>query len=270
MSGDRPPGIPPDGHPGDLLSAHLDGELDAELSRWVVGHLDGCAECRQAADDVARARALVRDLPSVVPTPVVERIVARRHALVRRGGVFVAAAAIVLSASALSSAVRHRTVVPAVDEMVARHDAGHRSPLNGMEETDSAGRIYTAPAALARDDVRLSRQSVYDGPDVLAVVYDNEGPGSAVSVFEQPGRVEWDELPAGGRASIGDRAVWRRSGTPTVIVAEVGHLVVTVVADDEEVAEAVVEALPSIERRSTWDRLHDACQRVTEVFALGG
>ena len=34
-------------HPGDLLSAYLDGELTARELESVSAHLEGCAECRR-------------------------------------------------------------------------------------------------------------------------------------------------------------------------------------------------------------------------------
>lgn len=56
-------------HPGDLLSAFLDGELDAAGRGAVAEHLAGCAPCRAEADDVAAARTAVRGLPMLQPPP---------------------------------------------------------------------------------------------------------------------------------------------------------------------------------------------------------
>src|SRR3546814_180562 len=67
----------PDRHPDDLLSAHADGELDPTEDAWVVDHLEGCATCRQAVGDLVEARSLLRSLPPVDGTPLIEGFLAR-------------------------------------------------------------------------------------------------------------------------------------------------------------------------------------------------
>ena len=62
-------------HLGELLSAHLDGELTLGEARLVAGHLDVCGVCRAEFDDLAAARAAVRTLPALeLPESVVEPI----------------------------------------------------------------------------------------------------------------------------------------------------------------------------------------------------
>jgi len=73
----------------------------------------------------------------------------------------------------------------------------------------------------------------------------------------------WVEAVAGNR-------VWFGRGRPVVAVAQKGDLVVTVVSDDRAGVLTAVGGLPEWRRATVWDRLHDACQRLTEVFALGG
>ena len=125
-----------------------------------------------------------------------------------------------------------------------------------------------APAGLIGSSVRLSRQSVLDGPDLTVVRYRD---GSVdVTVLEQPGRLDWEALPAGDRRQLADTEAWVRPGSPVVVVAERGDLVVTVVSVDQGAAITALSGLPERRRTSTWDRLHDACERLTEVFALGG
>ena len=50
-------------HAGDLISALLDGELDAEESSRVEAHLDACPACAFERDEVQAGRAMVRGLP---------------------------------------------------------------------------------------------------------------------------------------------------------------------------------------------------------------
>ncbi|HLM63610.1 MAG TPA: zf-HC2 domain-containing protein [Acidimicrobiales bacterium] len=69
MSGTVTPGLEPFDHPGDLLSAHLDGELPAELASHVECHVATCSRCRADLDELAAARALLRQLPVVSAPP---------------------------------------------------------------------------------------------------------------------------------------------------------------------------------------------------------
>lgn len=272
-------GIPDDGHAGDLVSARIDGELDPETTRWVDEHLAGCEPCRAAADEARLAQRWVRSLPPVDSTEVVSGFLGRHRAMIRTGTTFVGVAAVALGAIALSSAVLHPDVVPEIDALVGAHLAAHDTPAEphrAMAESGAAGlsgvRVvqhvaghYAAPAAVLGNRARLSRRAMFDGDDVAVVVY---GDGrSSVSVFEQPGSLEWDELPDGAVLWIGDLRVWERRSSPAVLVAEVGGLVVTLVSDDRAAMTTVLGALPEKRRGSTWDRLHDACARFTATFA---
>ena len=282
--GDRPA----DGHAGDLVSAFLDGELDAETEAWVRAHLETCERCRATADETAVARSWVRALPVVDSTPVVEGLLARHRTLIRVGSAFVGLAAIVLGSLALTAAVIRPPVVPQVDALVAAHVvatseaaasgddtgsdpwpmAGLRA-MDGAHRVDSVGHPYSAPAAMIGNRARLSRRLMYDGHDLTMVVY-SDGTRS-VSVFQQPGRLDWSGLPAGRVEQVGARAVWERPGdSPTVMVTEMGHLVVTVVAPDRAAALTVIDGLGETRRGSVWDHVHDACSRFTDVFAIEG
>ena len=46
--------------------------------------------------------------------------------------------------------------------------------------------------------------------------------------------------------------------------------VVTVVSEDRAAVLTALSGMPEWRRHGTWDRIHDASQRLTEVFALGG
>ena len=82
----REPVGPGDGHPGDLLSAHLDGELPPEAEDRVDEHLEGCGACRAELDDLAAARRTLRSLPPVpAPAGLVGGIVRARQRASRRG-----------------------------------------------------------------------------------------------------------------------------------------------------------------------------------------
>lgn len=278
---DRPVTDPAgDGHAGDLVSARLDGELDAETAAWVDEHLAGCTDCRAAAEEAGAARSWLRTLPTEDATPVVSGFLARHRAVVRTGTAFVGAAAVALGAIALTSAVLRPEVVPEIDRLVLAHAemTQETSPaagsteslsdaLDGARVVENVAGLYAAPPALLGNRSRLSRRALYDGEDLAVVVY-GDGRG-AVSVFQQPGVLQWDELPDGAIDTVGSRTVWTRPGSPSVMVAELGGLVVTVVSEDRAAMTTVVHGFPAKDRGSAWDRLHDACVRFTETFAGG-
>jgi len=56
-------------HPGDLLSAFLDGELTVEERRDITNHLEVCAECRTELEDTRAVRSAVQALPVLDPPP---------------------------------------------------------------------------------------------------------------------------------------------------------------------------------------------------------
>ncbi len=260
--------IPVDGHAGDLVSARLDGELDETTAAWVDDHLVSCESCQQIAGAVDVARAWMRSSPSVDSAPVVESVIARRRRLIGSGLAFVGVVLFVLGLLAVTASVSHPRVVPDVAALVVAHEGGAHASMEGMRLVDDGGSRYAAPAVVGALADPLERTAIYDGPDLTGVVYD--GADGRVTVFEQPGRVDWDDLPSGASLRIGARRAWQREGTPVVVVTEIGDLTVTLVAEDRRRIEQVVETLDAPRRTSTVDRVHDSCQRLMEIFALGG
>lgn len=259
-------GIGPDGHPDEALSAHVDGELDAATEAWVVEHLDGCADCRRATDELVEARSMLRGLPPEDAAPVIEGFLARHRRVVRLGVAFVVVAGSVLAVVGVTASTEHRRLVPDVAALVDGHVEQAHGGMAGMERQERSD--YAAPPGLLGSSVQLSRQEVWGGVDLAAVVYRDGDVG--VSVYQQPGRLDWDGLPPGEVAVVGDRPVWFGTGRPFVAVTQRGDLVVTVVSDDRPAVLTAVAGMPEWRRRATWDRVHDACQRLVRVFALEG
>ena len=71
-------------HVVDQLSAYLDGDMKPQAAELVRAHLDGCAPCARAADElraiVAGARSLERPEPPPTLWPAIEGALAERDA----------------------------------------------------------------------------------------------------------------------------------------------------------------------------------------------
>ena len=72
------------GHPGELLSAFLDGELSAADQAAVEGHLRECAACAQELEELAAVDAFARELPVPAPAGYFEELPGRVRSRVRR------------------------------------------------------------------------------------------------------------------------------------------------------------------------------------------
>ena len=130
--GDRPPAR---AHPGDVLSAYLDGELPRPHEDAVRAHLAGCPDCAEELLAVGQARTWTRALPPVdAPFGFYERILlapsspagvfGSRAGIRRRAGLAAlgAAAAAVTVLGVGSPSVR--PVNPAVPRLVEAHATG--------------------------------------------------------------------------------------------------------------------------------------------------
>jgi anti-sigma factor RsiW len=95
----------PDTHPGEQLSAYLDGQLDTGEHDFVLSHLDFCTDCRLELHELDAARTAIRSLPGLDPPEflVVHRQRIERERWTRRrvvtAGVGVAAAAAIVFAT---------------------------------------------------------------------------------------------------------------------------------------------------------------------------
>lgn len=57
------------GHPGDLLSAWIDGELAADEAGAVASHVEACPACAVEREEVQAARSALRSLVLLQPPP---------------------------------------------------------------------------------------------------------------------------------------------------------------------------------------------------------
>lgn len=263
--------LPPEsGHADELLSALADDELTDAERTWTQAHLGECAGCQDEFDAIAATRSALRTMPPLRADEVIGSFLARHRAVIRTGVVFLGATAMVLGALSLTAAVIVEPVMPDLDALVAAHEHGaiDEMPATKMRAVDRVSGLYVAPTEIGADK-SLARHALFDGDDLTSVVY--RSATAHVSVFELPGRVAWGEIAEGTRLTVGDnKRAWQRAGSPTVLMADVGHLVIVVVSDDEDAAKATLAAMPESRRDSWRHHLHDAGQRLADVFSFQG
>ena len=154
--------------------------------------------------------------------------------------------------------------MPDVEQLSAQHAAA--DPLDGFAPMDPEE--MDDPAVMSSIGDGMTRDSIYMNDDVVQVRYsDGE---HAVSIFHQPGEVDWDNMPTMGKVDMmADGPMW--SGEidgRTVVVTERGDLVVTVVTDDGmDDGMAMTATVPEVERsESFWDKLTSAPSNVLDRF----
>jgi anti-sigma factor RsiW len=287
-----------DRHPGDALSALVDGELDAPGAADVRAHVADCAACAAELAQIRGARLALRRLPAVEPPPGflesfrpgsnVVPLRSRRRRVV--GANVAAAAAAAVAAIALLGAPPGAEVSAAVaaepqgaadrhDATVSAISAGAGSAA-GLVLPDREVSPTTAPARSV-DDL----PGAYAAPDELAgyrlvgayrmdagvhLLY--EKGRHRLSVFEQEG--DLGDLPPGLRRVDDDVWQWDdpRAQGRVVVVAHDG-MVVTVVGDESpEAVLGAARALPGVggESAAFARRLRRACGDVLEALSPAG
>lgn len=117
----------PDTHPGEALSAYLDGQLDTTEHDFVISHLDFCTDCRLELHELDSARTAIRSLPGLDPPEFLsvhmerverERWTRRRVAVAAIG--IAAAASIVFAAFGPSTPPNDLDISPFFDQHQAR------------------------------------------------------------------------------------------------------------------------------------------------------
>ena len=102
-------------HPGDLLSAFLDDELDSEQRHAVEAHLAECHSCMEERDDLARVRSWIRKLPMLeAPISLAARCPPRWTW---------AAASVAAASLAIGLAISPAQPAPGLDVLAGQHSA---------------------------------------------------------------------------------------------------------------------------------------------------
>jgi hypothetical protein len=261
----------PDPVSGELLSAHLDGALSpAEEAEVEAARSD--AAVAEELEALGQVRALVRDLPEVEPPPgFLESLTAAPPAgRVGRGGrgTWVASGAAAAAALVLAVGVVPQqpaaALVPELDHLRDQHAAAIAGELTTTAPEDADG--FEPPPTLGA--ATLAEVAV-EGDVVQALYRDGDG---SVSVFAEPGRIDWPHIPANGEELVvdGDRGWrWLKPG-PSLVVVGRGDVVYTVVSADEAVdVVAVASALPAqVDGDGLGDRLQDGCTGVVESLGF--
>ena len=117
----------PDTHPGEQLSAYLDGQLDTTEHDFVISHIDFCTDCRLELHELDSARTAIRSLPGLeapeflaVHRERVERERFTRRRVVAAGVGIAAAAALVFTAFGPSTEIGELDLDPLFDQHQAR------------------------------------------------------------------------------------------------------------------------------------------------------
>jgi anti-sigma factor RsiW len=118
-----PGSLVPPVHPGDRLSAYLDGELDTAETAVVTDHLRDCGDCRSELHELDAARTAIRSLPGL---DVPERPPAAGPASStsrRRAATLVAVGAVAAAALAFALLTPDRVAPLDLDQLATRHHA---------------------------------------------------------------------------------------------------------------------------------------------------
>lgn len=129
-------------HPGDLLSAWLDGELDEPEATAVAAHVEGCPACAAERDEVNVARIAVRGLPRLAAPAGVLRPLPALHV----GDLISARLDGELEADRLPGIEAHIAACPAC---TAEHEevAWARGALRGLPPVDPPSHVLRLPPA---------------------------------------------------------------------------------------------------------------------------
>ncbi len=221
----------------ERLSAYLDGELDPIDIATLEADLAASTDLAADLATLGRTRQLLRSMGDIEPTPgIFEPTVVSLDAHRRRRGLRLAVpgvailgvAAVWLLVLGVFSGTGVARFVPAVDDYVDRHasaiELGESDGFLAIDGDDMAPMVDT--------DTGLAMMGAYRRGDVVQAVYSD---GShELSVYREPGRVDWDSIMARGGTldQVDDDKMWHyeADGFAVVVVERRDH-VVTVVAD---------------------------------------
>jgi anti-sigma factor RsiW len=112
-------------HPGELISAYMDGELTRPEIEQLLAHLDGCGRCAAELQQVQIVRSAVRSLPRLeLPAGLILEADAGLVPLHRNKGLLVgAAAAVVALVIAIAAILTPSAATVSLEELNSRYGA---------------------------------------------------------------------------------------------------------------------------------------------------
>ncbi len=171
------------GHPGELLSAFLDGELSAADQAAVEDHLRECAACAHELEELAAVDAFAREIPVPAPAGYFEELPGRVRARVRRPArvprlaVWAAAAAAAVMAVTVTPLLiqRERSVTAPAAQSAPYVPAAGAAPPSTVPPAEAgfadAGatrdRVLATPPAKREAQGRLLERDRADKPAAL-------------------------------------------------------------------------------------------------------
>jgi len=266
--------------PRELFSAYLDGELEPDEVALVEAHLVAHPELRGELDALWRTRQMVRDLP-LLPLPEGFRPIPRSRSPLspaptrRRVGprsLLAGAVAtllvwgLLLGAGPVGEAVVRPDLASAVGSHVSIIGQRDSSPSGEPEMPMDPG-VITAPQYMEGDFRLMYAEKKGD----MAQAMYSDGT-QMISLFEQPGRIDWHAMPDDGEMMMIDgEAAWHGAiGGYDVLLSERRGMVYVLVgsAPAESAMEEMTSQMPGADT-SLWDRLLRICGRTVDFFSLG-
>ena len=213
----------------ERLSAYLDGELSEAERAEVEALLSASEPHRTALEELRWVKDSLAALPDVEPVgdlrPAVQPIRTKRHTpkIAAAAAAVAAVAAAWLLVFVFASGVDRIPAVPNVEQLAVAHADPTFTPMP-PNEVDTP-----APASIDGMD----RAGVFQQDEVVQVRYSDGA--HAISVFHQPGEIEWDSMPGHGEMMMmDDQPAWHGVvDRMDVFVVQRGELMVTIVADPD-------------------------------------
>lgn len=266
---------------GEWLSAYLDDEIDDADRIELEAALARDPELVAELDELRRVRALLRGA-EVEPRPgAIERVVAAvaaadgevvRLAARRRVPTFAAVAAALVIIASVVGGVGGSSSVPALGDLVARHEAaaaGEMPPMDDGDPVPMDEATTMAPGMPA--DYSMTR--AFADSSVVHLVYVS-GQGVPVSVFRQDGEPDMEALEGGTTSRAHGDTMWSSTvssssdGTAYVVVLDGdGYVWVLVSAEPYDDMDTMMIDLPS-RSPSILDRARDVADSVVSPFRV--
>ncbi len=256
-------------HPDpELLTAFVDGELDADDLAEVAAHVQVCAPCAAVVADERTTVSILRSLAAAEPPAgFLDRVAqrgpaprsqVRHHTRFAVANIAAAAAVWIGVVGVVRLTTGGEPVRPALAELVDAHTANSFSGLDRISVRSTDAVPSSLDGGYRLIDTRVvdgRRQAVYtDGREWL-------------SMFVEPGRLDTNALPADAHALEGGPGWAMRIGTDEVVVVQRGDTVVVLVgAGSETVMTAAGGRAPS---PSVHQRIDAAARGVLDSFGFG-